>query len=85
MVFKSTQNTQEKPQRIGWNYRNVVGYSSEFTKYTISKAMVIPSRPKVATVVLSHALPETQRVWGAGVRGVLSVQLHRTVQVLGVL
>lgn len=42
--------------------------------------MVIPSLPKVATVVLSHAFPETQRVWEARVRAVLSVQFHRTMR-----
>lgn len=37
-------------------YLSVVGYNSEFTRYTISKAIVMPSLPSVATVVLSHGI-----------------------------
>lgn len=37
-------------------FLSVVGYNSEFTRYTISKAIVMPSLPSVATVVLSHGI-----------------------------
>ena len=37
-------------------YLSVVGYSSLFTRQTISKAIVMPSLPSVATVILSHGI-----------------------------
>lgn len=56
LLKRSEIENGEKQSKKVLPYLSVVGYNSEFTRYTISKATVMPSLPSVATVVLSHGI-----------------------------